>query len=262
MVPPLAELFPDEDFRFQLHLRRGDWDAFFRPTASSLRAERTRLLHAFPERHLFAAPSAAPLITALEAKLHQEAAGSLWQRMKTLGGHFEPDLLLLEPTATGNPLFSAGAVCFPTGWAPNEKFGLPLEAIHGEVPRLNASLGVGVRSFFSRLPEDACFERTNWGLAASSELTLHPATRPPRLEADTPVSSVWIRIEDQLLAALPTRAGFVFALRLRLVPLCVLTDSPALTLGLARALRTMPDEVAHYKGVAVIRPALLRQLER
>jgi hypothetical protein len=151
----------------------------------------------------------------------------------------------------------AGVVCFPSSWDPSEKFGLGLEAIHGAVPRLNPTMGATIGTFLQKLKPGAAFERANWGLAATSERNLHPHRQMPRLELPLDVNKIWVRIEDQILAALPETKGILFGITLRIIPLTEILTDPELKRGLTRALATMPDDVAAYKGLAAIRSPLL-----
>jgi hypothetical protein len=233
MMPfPLSELFPDRDYRFHLTLRRGDLAEFFGAPSAAVLAERRRWLAGDPARYVVGGPDSAPLVA-------------------------EPDLALLAPDAAGEFRLRAGAVCFPSSWAVTEKFGRTLDDIHGVVPGLNPALAPAIGQFLRKLRPGAPYERANWGLAATPELNLHPALNRPRLGAELDVTRTWLRIEEQILAAMPATGGILFGIKIIVVPLARLLDDPALRAGLRRALATMPDELARYKGLAPVRAALL-----
>ncbi|MES1166778.1 MAG: heme-dependent oxidative N-demethylase subunit alpha family protein, partial [Pseudomonadota bacterium] len=151
----------------------------------------------------------------------------------------------------------AGAVCFPSSWALTEKTGLTLDEIHGVVPGLNPALAPAIGQFLGKLRPGAPFERANWGLAATPELNLHPALARPRLGA-LDVPRTWVRVEYQILAALPQTSGILFGIHIRNVPLAEILADPALRAGLHRALATMPDALAAYKGLTPVRADLIR----
>ena len=65
--------------------------------------------------------------------------------------------------------------------------------------------------------------------------------------------------EEQILAAMPVTGGILFGIRIRLVPLAHLLDDRVLRAGLHRALATMPDALADYKGLGPIRGALIQR---
>jgi dimethylamine monooxygenase subunit A len=257
-VIPLAELFPPEDYRFHLSLRRGDLRTFFARSAEAKRVlrERQHWLQQEPMRYAALQPEGEPLAT--EWTRLVQSWGVSGASVLEIGGQLEPDFLLLARDAAGDFRLRGGALVFPTSWALEEKLGHTLDWIHGVVPGLNPSLGAPIRQFLQRLkPGGAAFLRSNWGLAATDALNLHPSRPRPRLEPDVVPHRVWLRVEHQILAALETTGGIVFGIRLALHPLDTVLADPLLRPGFHRALRTMPDELAAYKGLAPARTRLL-----
>ena len=176
-----------------------------------------------------------------------------------LGTALEPDILFLTPDADGQFRLRGGALCFPTGWALTEKLGHTLDFIHAVVPGLNNALASPIHQFLTRLRPGPAFVRDNWGIAASSELNLHPARRIPAPQLPTSLEQLWLRVEHQALLALPNSRGIVFAIRIALHRLSDLAGTSA-GHGLRRALETMPREVIAYKRVDQILPYLLNVL--
>lgn len=268
MPLPLSELFPDQDYRFHLTLRKGNLAVFFGAPDPAILAERRRWLDADPTRYLVADAAAEPLVAEIETMaagslgLSEKGSGDVPERLARLSSRLEPDLVLLAPDDLGEFRLRAGAVCFPSAWALAEKPGRTLDEIHGIVPGLNPSLAPAIGQFLHRLRPGAPFERANWGLAATPELNLHPALVRPRLLAPLDPACTWLRIEDQILAAMPVTRGILFGIRVRLVPLAQILAEPGLRAGLHRALVTMPDALAVYKGLAAARPDLIRLCAR
>lgn len=256
----LAELFPDEEHRFRLGLRRGDAAAFFAGTADGPRllAERSHWLDTFPGRHAALRPEGEPLRAAFAALVGEPEDATV----ADLGRRLEPDFLLLAPAGSGEHVLLGGALCFPTGWALEAQVGRPLEAIHGVVPGLNDALAGAIRRFMAGLRPGGAFLRANWGLAATAELNLHPELSRPRLASPFDPSRVWLRVERQLLAGLTEDGGLLFGIRVECHPLEEAVGDPAVRTGLGRALRSMSAPVAAYKGIEPVRTALLRWLER
>lgn len=264
----LAELFPDQDYRFHLTLRRGDTRAFFRPHTPQTLIERRHWLDTDPIPYAAATPDAGPLIAQMESLVASwgdqappaSAAATdtdLLSRLVTLGKSLEPDFLLLQPNAAGEFVLKAGVVCFPSWWAVTEKIGLPLESIHDVVPGLNPALGSAVGTFLGKLKPGSPYERSNWGIAATPELNLHPALERPRLRSPLDPERTWIRVEDQILAALPADQGLLFGIALRIIPLSAILQDPAVRVGFHRALTTLPPALATYKGLTPVLPELL-----
>lgn len=268
---PAEHVFPGADYAHRLKLLRAEPRDFFGPWEADplMMAERSQGLRDFPERHAIRLPEAGPLIRESDALMRawgvlqtDTASGedsngrsSAWDPAAPL----EPDLIWLTRGPTGLRMV-AGLVCYPSSWAPEERIGLPLEAIHDVVPGLNPALGETIGRFLQRLPEGTAWLRANWGLSASPERNQHPARRLPRLALPLDPARVWVRIEHQALVALPDSGGILFGIRIEQTVLGHFRRQPALASGLARALRTMPDAMAAYKGLTVVREALIAEL--
>ncbi|HXG46575.1 MAG TPA: DUF3445 domain-containing protein, partial [Methylomirabilota bacterium] len=255
-----SDLFPDEDYRFRLNLEREDVARFFAPTEhhEALLAERARWIQTTPDACVAALPEAAEVVMRFAELVSGTMCPSPIERTDTLslcaelGRHLEPDFLVLKPDREGTFRLVAGCVCFPSSWSLPEKMGRPLGEIHGVVPGLNASLGRSIDGFLSRLKPGTGWRRANWGLSRSPELNQNPERRLPRLDAAVRENEVWLRIEHQILTALPT-GGILFGIRIESRPLVQVRREAGVAAALARALRTMPEEVARYKGLATAR---------
>lgn len=252
----LSDVFPDEDYRFHLTLRAGDVDQFFRSSQPEVLTERARWLNADPRRYAAQTGTGEALLGEFEALAAQWIGGgtppaeSPFDRLLRLGAALEPDFLVLAPDGTGTFRLHVGAVCFPSSWALEEKIDRSLDEIHQPVPTLNSTLGVSISRFLARLKPGSAFERANWGLAATPEMNLHPHLSRPRLAPTSPIENAWVRIEDQLLAALPSGAGVLFGIRLRILPLGSILADRTIAPRFMRAIETMPREVAAYKGLS------------
>lgn len=258
MPLPLSELFPDRDYRFHLTLRKGDLGAFFGAPEPGMLAERRRWLGSDPARYVVGREAEAMLVAEAEGLLRGAAGdGGVADRLAQVGGSVEADFVLLARDAAGAFRLRAAVVCFPSWWAVTEKIGLTLDEIHGVVPGLNPAMAPVIGPFLDKLRPGAPCERANWGLAATPELNLHPALGRPRLVAGLRIESMWVRIEDQILAAMPATGGILFGIRLRVLPVAAFLADPALRAGLGRALATMSDELAAYKGLADVRADLI-----
>lgn len=268
MPLPLAELFPDEDYRFHLTLRKGDLAEFFNlPDSAALRERRQWLDREFG-RYAAMTPAAAVLLeemTAWAATSLKDAetvrTASTEDRLEALGRSLVPDFMLLARDGEAFRL-QAAMVCFPSSWEPAAKVGLDLDAIHQVVPGLNVSLGATIGQFLGKLRPGVAYERANWGLAATPERNMHPALGRPRLARSMDPTKIWVRIEDQILGVLPATGAILFGIRLRIIPLGEILAEPALRHGFRRALSTLPEDLAAYKGLATIREDLVERLER
>jgi len=259
------ELLPDADFEFSMKLRPGDPQAFFAASAeaATVLTERNRWLAEDAGRRVILDTAYAGLVGCV-AEFAGEAgsAGSLdpRQRLIKLGCTWEPDFLVVSPDTTGRFVLRAGCVCFPSGWSPEEKLGLPVEEIHGVVPGLNAAVGAKIHQFLARLKPGAGWYRSNWGVSSSPERNQHPERTVNRLKRDTPPETTWLRIEHQVLTALPGCDAVLFGIRLQMVSLAQVKADRGVSDGLRRALDTMPDDLTAYKNLTAVSPALLEYL--
>ena len=271
----LSELFPDEDYRFHMALRRGTPQEFFGRTSAHqpLLAERQRWLQCEPQTYSACLPESSSLVETCIVLAHEWGAISEKQRLDLItradatercaafGQIWEPDFLLLKSDGGAPHRLLAGCVCFPSSWSLAEKIGKSLESIHGVVPSLNAQLGSPIQTFLSRLTPGVVWLRHNWGLSRSPELNQHPQRGLPRLDGAVELSDVWLRVEHQALVALPQSGSVLFGIRVVMHSLDEVKKDTAAVLKLVRALRTMPLEVAAYKGLAVARDRIIHLLQ-
>lgn len=239
----------------------GDARDFFECSdrADEVLALRRALLEEFPDRYR--------VLPRDEGEIIAEALGllSAWTGREVrhgigIGAEWEPDWVLLRPAEDGGMRVVAGVVCFPSGWSLPEKLGKPLFAVHAPVPGLNESLGGKIDTFLNRLEPGTLWERENWGLSADGELDHHPARARACLAAESALDATWLRLERQLFARL-SGGGLLFGIRVsahRLDRMCA--DRPGLGARVARALLTMPTEIASYKGIPEDRSRLIERL--
>jgi hypothetical protein len=265
----LTDLFPDKDFHFHLRFKRGNPADFFAPGSNRdlILAQRRHWLATAPDIYAALLPAAERL---LAETLDLARAWSAFQpppdvnpasALIALGQFWEPDYLLLKFDQDHEIRLYGGCLCFPSSWRLTDKLRQPIESIHSPVPHLNQSIGRAIHRFLDGLKPDAAYLRHNWGLARTPELNHHPDRDLPRLDTDAGIDEVWLRVEHQALVALPKSDGLLFAIRISLHPLAAIKAEPLAAARLARALATMPSEMARYKGLEAARPGIIRMLE-
>jgi len=267
----LAGLFPDADYRLQMRLERGSVGDFFNPwrEPENVLEQRRRWLIHEPGVYSALLPDGAPLLEEFIERaqgwgfdpLLPHPGNAPLAAMHSLGQSLEPDFLLLKPDESGAMKLLGGCVCFPSSWSLEEKMGRPLDFIHQVVPGLNEQLGQPIAQFLRRMAPDIAWLRANWGLSRSAELNQHPKRALPRLDALAKLEEVWLRVEHQALVALPKTGGVLFGIRVMVHPLAEVKRDAEAARGLRRALLTMPEPMAAYKGIAPARGALLQMLE-
>ena len=261
---PFSQLFPDNDYQFQMRPRPSEPAAFFGPSAESgvILAERRRWLREAPDVYsahrsegdalldetIRLARQWGSLPAGEEETLDAQVAPA--EKCRLLGEFWEPDFLLLRPDLDGHFRLVSGCVCFPSSWALSEKIGKSLEQIHDAVPGLNEAAGKAIHTFLTRMKPGTGWMRENWGLSASDERNQHPARNLPKLSATSAPESVLLRVEEQILCSLPETGGVLFGIRLRHHSLGEVWDQPEWHDRIERALRTMPEAMARYKNLA------------
>lgn len=269
-----SALLPDSDYRFQMRFERGRIEDFFGATSDhcSLMAERRHWL--YTAHHIYAAlrpEGVAPLAETIG--IANECCGfsaslpsanvsteGTWDNLMRLGLFWEPDFLVLVPDDAGAIRLQAACVCFPSSWSLEEKMGQPIEHIHEPVPGLNQQIGPQVHAFLAKLKPGVAWLRSNWGLSSSPQLNQHPSRKVPPLAQDPDSGQIWFRVENQALVALPCTGGVLFGIRVESYPLTELQRDSGVAKGLLRAIRTMPEAVAGYKGLAAARRGLIELL--
>ena len=261
----LAELFPDDDYRFQMRFERGEPADFFARSDRSeiVLAERRRWLRSDPETYAAILPPGETLLDEAVELAHEWNGFSprdltpAWQKCLALGEFWEPDYLLLKSDTDHAIRLYGGCLCAPSSWRLNDKLGQPIEFIHGPVPGLNAHIGAAIHKFLAALKPGAASLRHNWGLSRSPELNQHPDRKLPLLDASITAEEVWLRVEHQALVALPKSGGILFGIRVVNHLLNEVKADPLAAARLGRALETMPEEMARYKNLALARGRIL-----
>ena len=222
-------------------------------------AERGRWLAGEPERYAALTPEGEPLLAEFSS-LCAKWGVAQETTVRALGAALEADFLLLSPDASGAFRLRGGALCFPTGWALEEKLGHTLDFIHGGVPGLNGKLAAPIQQFLARMKPGVAYLRENWGMAATDALNLHPARGIPAPAPQSAPDRLWLRVENQVLVALPRSGGAVFGVRIELHRMDEIIRNAPVAAGLRRALETMPLEMAIYKRLNQVRGEIVSWL--
>ena len=254
-------LFPDADYRLPMNLRPGDAARFWTPRADAapVLAERRQWLQTHPQRHLQILPQGREA-TAEALEWLSAQTGLDLPDERAAAEKLEADFLVLGGDSEAIFPVWAGAVIFPSSWALEEKIGRPLAEVHAPVPGLESALGASIATFLGRIAPGAAWERENWGLSADPRLNQHPAIAIERLNAGAQLENTWLRLERQFLTRLPCTRALLFGIRVSNHRLDALAALPGVASRLARALETMPEPLAAYKGLDSARGGLVAAL--
>jgi hypothetical protein len=248
-------------------LRRGDATAFLGPRDATglVLAERDRWLTEAPENYAALTPAAEPALADTVALAQMlgatiERSRAPWDQLLALGRIWEADFVWMYPDGAGAHRLTGGVVCFPSSWALGDKLGRTMSDTHRPVPGLNAALDCQIETFFAKMIPGVAWTRENANYSRVPDLNQHP-TRPRRaVDATVTADEFWIRLEHQLLLKFPFSGSILFAIRVEVIPLRELLESPEGAVRLARLLDTMPAAAAEYKSVAQARDVIVPML--
>ena len=158
-------------------------------------------------------------------------------------------------------------MCFPSGWLPRSKFGLPLAYVHmPQVPFFQEKLRVSMDKYFLKLKEEYPVQRLNWTckflfiifeLISNSSLVQignDLCQREIEGEDDAVITKenagqlMYLRVERQTLRRLPVSKTILFTIKTyttKIEDLC--RDEPSMAKKLAGAVRNWPPEIVEYK---------------
>ncbi len=174
---------------------------------------------------------------------------------------FEEDLAVLD-TASGTIPWLC--VCVPSHWAPEDKLGTSLAAIHGPVAD-GAALRSAMPALTRLLAGGGHWERFVWTITPSGRYDQHPRRHPRLPWPDTPdpaefAAGCFLRAERQTFLPVPGRQQVVFTIRVMLKPLAQAVQSPQQAARLHDSLASMTPEVLQYKNLSGARASLLAWL--
>ena len=184
--------------------------------------------------------------------------------LELAGRLVQEDLCLLQ-IADGEPVFTAGVLCFPSRWRMDEKIGRPLAAVHGPVPLYGERLARPVDRFLRHVKPGHIAMRLNWSIL--DDPALFQREGKWRLSGDASITaanagaSLFLRVERQTLRLLPATGAILFGIRVHVYPLDRVVTEPEIAARLASAVRALPEDVAHYKSMLSFRTALLTWLD-
>lgn len=276
----LLTMFPaHEDYAFRMNYRRVEHPRdFLAVHGGGLLEERGAILDAHPERHAGLLPEgdaqfdAFATFVAGHGGIDHAALADIrgetdrTRKITALARIIEPDFAVMRVTRDRVIRLVGGCVCFPSSWSPEEKMGKELRDIHAVVPGLNERMGGMIGGAMANLKPGSIGMRADWSLKASTDLNHHPLQRLPLPDASATAWNSFIRVERQMMVGLPegpdAARGIAFCIRYALYRVADMAEDPDVRDGLARALRTMPADVAAYKGLSAAREPIIAALSR
>jgi len=227
-----------------------------------LYAEKQRVLQAGQSRHAVPGFDPAPALTAIARQAAAQGIAGALEAGTPPELAFEEDLVVLDGDTGTLPWL---CVCAPSYWAPEDKLGQALAAVHAPVAD-NTRLQAASRQLVALVTEGGRWERHVWSLSPSPRHDQHPRRHPPTpwseiLDPQAFAQACWLRTERQTY--FPVGSGTrqaVFTIRVQLQPLARAIASAPQAQRLHDSLASMSEAVLAYKGLTPARERLLQWL--
>jgi dimethylamine monooxygenase subunit A len=181
-----------------------------------------------------------------------------------VGRQMQEDLLILSGNAADEMPLVAGQLCFPNSWCLDDKMGKSFLGMHREVPLFAHYLGRSSSLLLERLKPERPVWRVNWSLKATPRLNLTPRIlseeQQEHLMREDIGARCFLRLERQTLSRLPRTGCILFTIHTYQAPLDTVIESAEVARRIAGVVRTMPEEMQRYKGIAPFLDPLLAYL--
>jgi dimethylamine monooxygenase subunit A len=237
-------------------------------TTSPLFHEKLQVSQAAQALHVAPGFDAGPAIAAIWQQARRDGIAIPETPTLPMELVLQQDLAVLDLASASVPWM---CVCAPSGWAPEEKIGLSLAAIHAPVADRSA-LDPRWSPLARLLTAGGGWERHVWTISPSPRHDQHPGRHAPAPwpsadDADDFARRCWLRSERQTF--FPVRDGqgapmgqAVFTIAVALQPLPDAVRSAADAVRLQQALASMTDAVLAYKRLTAARAPLLAWLSQ
>ncbi|KAG9190157.1 alpha-1,2-mannosyltransferase [Alternaria panax] len=187
----------------------------------------------------------------------------------------QDDLAIMVEKEDGQHYLLAGAILLAGFWRLEDKFGMPLSAIHtsGDVPGFKDKLEKPMTNFFRRIQPQSPVLRNNYFIQVDDKLAWSESIGSEDIEEEggigwftaeknKAVEHHWFRSERQSLRRLPKSGGVVFTIRTYFHPITDIAQEPYVPGRLASAIRSWGEDVSRYKGKEMYGDVLLEYLDR
>ncbi len=184
-----------------------------------------------------------------------------------IGRQIQEDLIILNELGE----VVAGQLCFPSGWALNEKLRKQFIEVHAPLPQLTNPMIQAANKLIERLPIGKPVARNNWGFRLDDQLDLsskHSISYREKLVSTLPKLSmeefgrrIFLRVEHQTLTRLPKSGYVLFTIHTYNSSLHEECQDMNRTKIMLSFLKTTPVELIEYKVMKPMIDKLINYLE-
>jgi hypothetical protein len=148
----------------------------------------------------------------------------------------------------GRHWLSGAHVCFPNGWAPEEKIGRDFAGLHEPVAGMESMNARGGEFAGLMFGAAAGLLRFAWGVTFDDSLDHHPQRPRSRFDPNRPRG--FLRVERQTIWGFPDVNASLFTIRTYLYDCLTLGRHPGTASQLAAAIASMTPDSLAYKNLA------------
>ncbi len=159
---------------------------------------------------------------------------------------YQEDFVVWAPDMKGRLTIQMASVCFPSGWAPEEKVNLSFAEIHEPVADNKTIMGAADH-IATMITQRGPFVRSVWTVANSPQLNRHPKVKQPW--SNETIAQMYYRCERQV--TVPLQDSAIFFIRTYVVPLSSVNISI-----IKEAINSMTDEMLTYKDLHAVKEKL------
>ena len=163
---------------------------------------------------------------------------------------YQEDFVVWAPNIKGDLSAQVISVCFPSGWAPEEKINKTFTEIHEPVAD-NQMLQQAAPHIAKMLIQKGPFIRHVWTVTNSEKLSRHPKISQPW--SNETVNQMYYRVERQ--TTLPLGDMALFFIRVYVVPLLTVDVN-----RIKESIFTMSDAVLQYKNLNYVKEVLKNEI--
>ncbi len=207
------------------------------------------------------------LLAEEEAFVFRDVSTIDLEPLDLVGRHVQEDLIIMGDRHDGLFL-EAGQLCFPSNWSLAFVQGMEFKSIHNQVPGIqNDGFIDKVERFISKIQPGAVWERKNWSITVTNKLDTPLETysvwgkHRQEVTCENAGDLIHLRVEVQRLFRLPMNHDVLFTIHTYLLQLNDLIQQESWLKSFYQNIKTLPEEIAEYKGISTYRTELLRFLE-
>jgi hypothetical protein len=161
----------------------------------------------------------------------------------------QEDFVIWAPNSQGDLSAQVLSVCFPSGWAPEEKVNLSFRDIHESIPDFD-TVRKASDMIARMITEKGPFVRHVWAISNTGDLNRHPSRCPEW--RDQTLDDMWFRCERQVTVPVNGQAA-LFLIRVYVTPLRTVFEDAEKRQRIIDSMNSMTPATLEYKGAGYVK---------